>query len=324
LKFEFPNAQPFPTHRAPWAKFLPVAISAGLLAWLVWRVRPVDLQAAAAQLDWSLLLPLTALLVFALYSWDAFCLRWLFGTSNHPVTYSTAIHSRGTSYLVGAFNYELGQGVVAWMMSRAQGISLLSGLGRCALLTFHDISVLLGLGLLASLASTDPRVSSVRVFCAAALAGVMGIGIGLSLIPGRWRTRLHETRWGAWIGTWSWTQSAKLYLLRGAYYAIILAYAAAALHVAGVRMGLSTVCSVIPLVLLADGLPISISGLGTRETTLLYLLQPDQPAVVLAFSLIWSVGLMIGRLGIGLGHLWIPRWASYLSSRGTRLGNGVL
>jgi hypothetical protein len=83
---------------------------------------------------------------------------------------------------------------------------------------------------------------------------------------------------------------------------IILLYAVVGLTYCGVELHSRVVCSIVPLVLVADGLPISISGLGTRETALVYLVDPPQPAVLLAFSLFWSTGLMLGRLLLGLGH----------------------
>jgi hypothetical protein len=63
------------------------------------------------------------------------------------------------------------------------------------------------------------------------------------------------------------------------------------------------VLSTIPLVLLADGLP-NFAGLGTRETSLLLLLAPREPPVLLAMSLIWSTGMILVRFVIGLAHLW--------------------
>ena len=63
------------------------------------------------------------------------------------------------------------------------------------------------------------------------------------------------------------------------------------------------VLGTIPLVLLADGLP-NFAGLGTRGTALQLLLEPEHPAVLLAMSLFWSAGLIIGRLSIALAHLW--------------------
>jgi hypothetical protein len=48
----------------------------------------------------------------------------------------------------------------------------------------------------------------------------------------------------------------------------------------------------------------NFAGLGTRETSLLLLLAPPEPAVLLAMSLIWSTGMILFRFVIGLAHLW--------------------
>jgi hypothetical protein len=120
------------------------------------------------------------------------------------------------------------------------------------------------------------------------------------LLRGRLRAPL-----GAGLGGWHWTQSVQLYGLRVVYFGIIVGYAAGGLSLCGVALSRGVVLGVIPLVLLADGLPVSVSGLGTRETALLYLLQPEHPEVILAWSLLWSAGLLAGRTGIGLGSVWL-------------------
>jgi hypothetical protein len=87
------------------------------------------------------------------------------------------------------------------------------------------------------------------------------------------------------------------------YFSIFAVYAASALEICHVPVDHQVVASTIPLVLLADGLP-SIAGLGTRDTALQFLLAPDRPEALLAMSLFWSTGLVVGRSVIGLAHLW--------------------
>jgi hypothetical protein len=274
----------------------------------VWRVSPQALAAAALRLDLFALVPMTALLVLALYFWEAICLKFLFAAADKNIGLWAMLKARGTSYLAGVLNYELGQGVLALLVARAERISFTSALSRCVLLAYHDASVLLGLGLVASLMSADARAGAIRAFCAIGLVVVLGAGVLASRLPPRWRNRLQRTRWGLWLDSWSWARSLQLCGLRAAYFGIILAYAAAGIEVCGIRLGWSVLFSAVAMALLADGLPISVSGLGTREATLLYLIRPDQPEVLLAFSLVWSAGLLLGRITIGLGNLWL--WAS--------------
>jgi hypothetical protein len=283
---------------------LPALFSAALVSWLLWRIPPARLAAAAALLDWPWLAVATGLMVLGLYFWDALCVRWLFGHVGRPLRYGETLHARGKSYLLGAVNYELGQGLLAWEVARRQGIPLVKALAGCVLLAAHDLAVLLGFGLLGSFAGGGPRSRPTLVFCGAGIAGLLAFGLLGGLVR-----RARKTRFGGWLDVWGWWLSVRLWLLRAVYYGIILAYAAVALHLGGLAVTGWVVGGVIPLVLLADGLPISVSGLGTRETALLFLLDPAEPAVVLALSLTWSAGLMIGRLTLGLGHYWLPRWS---------------
>jgi hypothetical protein len=281
-------------------------VSAGLVAWLVYRVSPQELVRATAWVDWPRLALATVLLVLCLYLWDAVCLSWLFGQPGRPLPYLYALQARGSSYLLSAFNYELGQGMLAWNIARAQDIPLVSALGCCVLLAYHDTAVLFGLGLLGSLSQADVRLQLLRWVCGAGVGVLVGLPALARVLPVSWRQRLTKTRLGASLRLWSWRRSLWLAALRGVYYAVILIYAAAGLHLCGVPLDYRVVLGVVPLVLLADGLPISISGLGTREAALLYLLAPEQPAVVLAFSMFWSTGLVLGRAAIGLAHWWLP------------------
>lgn len=284
-------------------RLLAPAVSAALLAWLIWRISPEKLLAAAAELDVRLLVPATLAMVVALYLWDAVCLRTLFSTPEHPLRYGTALASRGRSYVAGAINYELGQAALAWELSRRQGVSLLSTLTRSALLAYHDVAVLLGLGMAGTFLSNDPRVEKVRWFCSVGLCLIGALALLPFFLPQRYKRRLPHTRWGAWLESWSWARSARLAAARVVYFLILVVYAAVALEICRIPLDFRVVLSTIPLVMLADGLP-SVSGLGTRETALQLLLPTEEPAVLVALSLVWTTVLVLGRATIGLAYLW--------------------
>ncbi len=304
-----PHQRP-PTAAAPrWRRVLPVVASIALVAWLVRQISFAQLVRAASQVDWQLVAPATAGLVFSLYLWDAVCLRWLFSEPGHKLTYRVAVQARGTSYLAGAFNYGLGQGVLAWMLAEAQGVTLVSALSRLVLLAYHDMVVLFGLGLLSSITSDDPRVQRAAVICEIGLAVTASLVIVTLIMPKSWQDRMKATRWGAWLGTWSWKRSVQLSLLRAVNSAISMVYATVALTLCGVHWNFKALCCAVPLIQLAEGLPIGMSGLGTREATLVQLVGQDQREIVLAVGLIWSSGLIVGRSAIGLGHLWFSRKA---------------
>lgn len=285
---------------------LRVAISAGLVAWVIWRVSPQDLIRVAPLLPWQQLVSATAALVAGLWFADSFCVRWLFAQPDRSLRFSSALFARGSSYLLCSVNYELGQAAMAWSLSRAQGRTLISALGTCVLLAFHDIAVLLTLGLLGALLSAEPNATAIA-FCAVALMLLAFVGMAVQLLPSRWQERWLPERLRVRLDWWTWRHSVRLGLLRAGYFSLILLYAATGLSICGIGLSFQVVCSVIPLVLLADGLPISISGLGTREWTLVTLINPEgrERAVLVAFSLLWTIGLVFGRALIGLAFWWL-------------------
>jgi hypothetical protein len=134
---------------------------------------------------------------------------------------------------------------------------------------------------------------------------LVGIAVLATYLPTRWRERLVRGRWRLWPATWAWSCSLQLCGLRAIYYGMIVAAVAFGLEFASIPLSHRLICGVVPVVLLADGLPISVSGLGTRETTLLLLLRPEELALLVAFSMIWSSVLITGRLIIGLSYRWL-------------------
>jgi hypothetical protein len=283
---------------------LRVVISTVLAAWVIWLASPRKLAETIPVLDWQPLVIATVTLVFALFLVDSVCIYWLFSRQDSSLNYRSVVHARGSSYLLSSFNYELGQGALAWNLSRPRGQTLLPALAKCVLLAYHDVAVLAMLGLIGATQSEIPQSARVAWFCGIVLMLLVGIGVVVRVLPWSRLNRWVSSKLRLGLETWTWQQSAQLCLLRAAYFAVILLYAAIGLRLSGFNLSLQVLCSVIPLVLLADGLPISMSGLGTREATLVYLLNPDDRAGLVAFSLLWSVGLALGRAIIGLFYWW--------------------
>lgn len=293
-------------------KAIPLLISAGLIVWLASRLSVRELLRASAVLPWERLVPMTVGLVVALYLWDSLCLLTVFSIEGRCLTYGDMLRVRGMSYLIGAWNQGLGQVAVAWDVARAQGTTFVAALSRSILLAWHEGLILAIAALTGSWWSENPRTTHARVFCVVLLSVVLGAALFLALLPADRRRRLERTRWGAWLGEWNFRRSFRLIVLRVAYFAIVGGYVATALWICGEGISPATALAVIPLVLMATILP-SASGLGTRETALYLLLPSRQPDVLVAMGLIWSTGVVVVRLSIGLAWLWFGH-------RGSRQG----
>jgi hypothetical protein len=283
---------------------LPVLLSAGLIAWLVWRVSPGRLAAAAAVLNWPALVLLTLAELLALLLWDTACLRWLFAQPDGRLPFAVVFRARARSYAWLVFNYELGQGVLSWELSRPRGMPLAGALSRCAVLILHDLAVLFTLGLAASFVNPDRIARGLGWVCAAGLLVLAGLALAPRLLPGRWLARLR--RRAVWLGWWTWRHSLTALGLRLLFFAIIMAYLATGLWLAGLPQGARGLCGIVPLYLLVETVP-SVSGLGARDAALRGLLHPspDQEGVLLAFTLLWSTTLLLGRAAVGLVSVWL-------------------
>jgi hypothetical protein len=286
---------------------LPPAISAILLAGVVWWVTPARLFSAAAELNWPPLVAITAVMVTCLYAWDALCLPTVYRFPGRHITYLQALHLRGLTYLGGALNYELGQGALAWGMARMQGAPLSTMLASSVLLAYHDVMVLLVGGGIGSLLTSDPRVVRLRPIIAVGLLIGVAVGMFVWRLPDQWRARFPWADKNVLFANWSVTRSLYLATLRVGYFSILVVYAAVALTICRLAMDWRVVLSTVPLVLLADGLP-SFASLGSREAMLHLTLAPgERNATLVSMSLMWSTGMIVGRLAIATVHMWIHR-----------------
>lgn len=289
-----------------WRRWLPLGFSLLLLTALFWQVSPREVFHAFGRLNWAVLVPATVLLVIALYLWDSLCLWWLFSSHGEPVSYRAILRARGTSYLFAVINYGLGYGMLAWLLARHRGKTFLSTAARCVVVTYVDLCVLMALGIVGGLLSTAPNTNGIAWACGIGLLAFVSVALAVRLLPPSWTQRLLDTRLGQTLHSpdWSWSNLLPLAVLRAFYAGFGILYVAICLAASGFDLGYMVVMSVIPIVVLVDALPISFSGLGSREAVLLVLLNPADPQLLIAFSLVWWACEMGGRALIGLGVVW--------------------
>ena len=175
-------------------KSIPVLISAAFLSWLFWQIPLAALCKETAQLRWDLLAPATAAMVIGLYLWDGVCLQQLYSLPQAKLTYWQYLQARGLSYLGSVVNYEMGQGILAWRISKLQNTGLVSALSRTVLLAYHDLVVLFSLGLIGSCLSASASASKPRNACGVALVILFVVGITPRFVPASQRERLTQSR----------------------------------------------------------------------------------------------------------------------------------
>jgi hypothetical protein len=128
----------------------------------------------------------------------------------------------------------------------------------------------------------DSRVARLRPYLILALAISLFIGFLVWIMPTRVRVWLRRGNKNSILDGWCLLRSLQLLPLRFVYFAILIVYGAVALSI-------------------------------------LLLLSPDErnPTLV-AMSLFWTIGMIVGRLIIATAHLWLQRTRYGVSLRGMR------
>ncbi len=296
---------------------MPLLGTVTMLGWLLSRFSLTEVLKAFGQFSWPTLVLLTLALVLFTFLWDSWCLQRLFSSGAEPVAYRLVAHARGLSYMFAIVNFSFGQALLAFVLARARHISFADSVGRCVVMAYVDVLTLLSVGVLGAAFSTDPRIRHVPLIAGLALAALLSLVALLKIRPGRVITKLRKTPLGdaAHLLDWSWGQLLKLAAMRLVYFSGSIIYLWTALGIAGFAIGPLVAISVLPIIAMLDGLPLSIGGLGTRETALVLLLDPPQPELLIAFCLVWSGSFISGRMLIGLVSLWHPRSRQWLALR---------
>jgi hypothetical protein len=314
-----------PVLRATWhygKKVVPFLVSIGLVSWLIWKITPQKLLLAFSTSAWPWLVLATLGQFVVLFVWDTVNLWWLF-SQPHPErrpAYWVLFRARTDSILWSAVSLEIGQGVFAYKLAKAIDEPVTLALGRFIVLALFDFGALQSLGLIAFFLTTSPLLNSLRWVCVASTSGLVVLALLVHFMPESWRRWVEEKKWGRWLQWWSWRHSFLLAAQRLVLFLLVMLYAWVGLRIIGIPADARTVFGTIPFVLIAESLP-GTGGLGERETALVYLLNTgNKGAELLAFGLIWSLVVILGRLLVGLISLWLP----HAKPTDAEKGEGVL
>ena len=301
-------------------KVLPFLISIGLVTWLIWKITPQKLLEAFSTSSWPWLVLATIVQFVVLFLWDTLNLWWLF-SQPHPErrpAFWVLFRARTDSILWSAINLEIGQGVFAYNVAKAIDEPVTLALGRFIVLALFDFGALQSLGLIGFFLTTNPLLKTVGWVCIASTSGLVVLALLVRFMPESWRQWLEEKNWGRWLQWWSWRHSLLLGAQRLIMFLLVIFYAWVGLRIIGIPANARTVFGTIPFVLIAESLP-GTGGLGERETALVYLLNPGKKAAdLLAFGLIWSTVVILGRLLVGLISTWLPHAKPTEAEKGER------
>lgn len=258
---------------------LPWVVSLGLVAWLV---ATTDLDAVWAAIRAVPMVPLLAATVGAVvvsYLYDALCLTLVLRRFNAPVRYGEILPLKGASYFLNIVNYNAAAGGMALHLRRTRGVGFLEAASSFLFLNVADVvalCVLVTVGLLATgdVVSAEARAglwTTVAVI-GAALAGTWvywNAGFDF-LVLGRLRSwRIFHAFARARVADYGWLAALRLGLLLQ-YILLMWAY----LWLFDIRVPLTVMFALHPIVILIWTVPVSIAGLGTVQLALRLLYAP--------------------------------------------------
>jgi len=286
------------SHGRAWRLLLAVAVTLGLLAWLLGRVAaPGEMRAAFARLSPAdLVRPLALSGIAVLLS----ALRWrtLLAGLGHAVGYRRVLFTVVATWPVAVMTPSRSGDALRAALVRDR-VPLAAGLGSVLLEKLLDLQSLTLLVTAGALATGHGALAT------AALAAVLGFWLGLLLLP-RALGRVGRTRLGGRLRERLDATSDALVRLRRARgrFAAVVAMSVAAwllsaailgdlLAATGQPVAAPDLLLVWPAAVAAAVLPFAFSGIGPRDGVFLALLSAIRPSVdpaaVLAATLLYPV-----------------------------------
>jgi hypothetical protein len=274
-------------------RVLPWLVTAGLLAWLAYKI---DFTAFKAGIHGSAgwMAPATLACVIAVYLADSLAIWKTFGWFLTRMSFADVLLVRGATYLLAAINYNVGQGAIVYFVHKNAGTTIMRGIATTLLVLGVNVLALLFLAS-AGLAIAPDIPRAVKILVAVAWVG-LAIYVVLIKVRPRWLDKpVFEVLLNAGIGG-----HARALLVRIPHLASLIAFQYTALHGFGVQVPLVDAFAVMPVIFLVGVLPISVQGLGTTQATMVFFLaryapgSPGQQAALVTAASLTAQALAFG------------------------------
>jgi hypothetical protein len=268
-------------------RVLPWLVTAGLLFLLFRRISFSAVMAGVHNAaGWTV--PVTFLCVAALYLGDSFAIWKTFGWFLTRMSFTDVLLVRGATYLLAAINYNVGQGAIVYFVHRNAGTTIMRGVATILLVLGVNVLALLFLTTGAIAVAPDNIPRAVKLLVGVAWGGLALYATLVAIRP-RWLDRpLFEVLLKAGLGG-----HARALAVRIPHIAALIVFQFALLRGFDIRVPFVEAVAMLPVVFLVAVLPISVQGLGTTQTLMVYFFaryaqgdQATREAAVIAASLV--------------------------------------
>jgi hypothetical protein len=276
------------------------------LLFFLFRRTPFSQVIAATHSAAPWTLPVALLTLVAIYVGDSFAIWKTFGWFLARLSLAEVLVVRGATYLLAAINYSVGQGAIVYFVHRATGAPVLRGVATVLLIMGINILALLMLTTFGLVVA--PEVPhGLYVIVAVAYAG-LAIYVAAVIARPRWlATRpIFDVLLAAGLGG-----HLRALVVRLPHIAALMASQTLILRAFGVNVPLVAALASLPVVFFVAVLPISVQGIGTTQTAMVFFFaryapgadQTSREAAVLAASLVWQVVSVAFQAALGLACL---------------------
>ena len=305
---ELTSGAPEPAVAAPrkvFAKVWPWLVALAILGFLFSRIPRQALFQAFGAGPWVLLGLYTFGQWLVILLADAYATSVSLAVAGFREKFSRIVLARGATYVVGIFNYALGQGALGVYLQRS-GVHSLRAAGLMLFLMIVNLGVLLVIASCGFFAGGSTQMAAVNLtplFAGLWLVMILYLA-AIGLKPRILQTyQLLAPLWQAGLGGHLRAAAGRLpHMLL-----LVLAYWGA-LRLWDVPVPLSQGLSLVPVVLFVNAVPITPLGLGATQAAMVLLFAPYVPqpsaevraAVVLALALLYYFFGLVTQALLGL------------------------
>jgi uncharacterized membrane protein YbhN (UPF0104 family) len=288
-----PSARPA---EAPplWRRVLPIVLAVLLLGYVLSRIDFAAFVHALEPRALVLLVLFALVWNFALLCADAFATSAVYRATVCPVRFRELWLIRGASYLPGLLNHHVGQGWVAYFLSKAYGASLWRVASATLVIYVTTFACLVAFALVAL-----PFEYHALAFLVPVLAPISACGLVFLLLVRTKPRVLQRRRLLSATFDVGVRGHFKHMLLRAPHMFVLFLGSWVPLQLFGVHVPFFEALGLVPPVLLVAALPITPQGVGVRDTLSVQLFagyaasRPDEAAAhVLASTLGWAVAIV--------------------------------
>jgi len=288
-------------------KTAPWLVGVAIIAYLVWRIEITPLVQALSLSDTALYL--TALTAFILINFlaDSQNLNALLRHTGNAIPFRDSVIIRGSSYLLMIIDYTLGMGSIVYYLKKYKNVPFTRGTGSMLFMNYitHITLLIMAIAgcLMASIAGPlSSQLWNIALTATVLLALAIITVILMKLLPDRsFMKKLKQSVvWKIFMDS-PFKAFLMCTLYRCAFYSTFILFFYIAVRAFNMNIPLAELVAYVPVILLVISIPISAFGLGTSQAaTLLLFRNYGSPAQILAFSLAYSVSIIIFRGIIGV------------------------